>query len=180
MKAAGRKFLEAIGAGDPEAAFQRLTALQELAREHAEREAKIAADNVALESAERVRLVAQLIACGAEYPATAWEMNAEGKPDISMPVARLMSEPLESLRERVRIFKEARTAGAKSGVTPPAHTPEEGEKTFQTPHGSVVLSARELRMCAEHKPQVDPVVFATNKAIRAAAIAARSAGKGVI
>jgi hypothetical protein len=172
MLAAGHRFVSVISASSIDDAFASLESLLTVAKEHTERETKLAADRAAADNVERLRLVTQLITCGVEFPATAWERTAEGKPNISKPVARLTAEPLDALRDRVRIVREAKTAS--SVLKPPVVATDAGEKTFETRFGKAVLSAQELRFCSEYG--TDPAKLAENKAIREAAIAARTKG----
>ena len=77
--------------------------------------AKVDADRAALEADERRALVTELVTLRAETPATAWERDAEGnvpEGDKRKPCARLMSESLESIRERVAALRPAQPAGS--------------------------------------------------------------------
>lgn len=69
---------------------------------------KLRADRVSRETAERRSLVTALVELGAETPATAWKDNA--------PTARLASEPLSDMRERVAALRLRKPA---AGYTPP-------------------------------------------------------------
>jgi phage I-like protein len=60
------------------------------------------AERAANELAERVQLTGDLVKLGAELPATAWE----GEGDKRKPVARLLSEPIASLRGRVNLLRK--------------------------------------------------------------------------
>lgn len=62
-------------------------------------------------AADRRGLIVELIALGAETPATAWANNA--------PVDRLASEGLESLRTRIAALRSARPAGSAPPIPPP-------------------------------------------------------------
>jgi hypothetical protein len=72
----------------------------------------------AAENAERVKLVGELVKLGVEFPATAWE----GKPEAKKPVARLASEPIESLRQRVELHRK--NAPARGFERPEGDDPE--------------------------------------------------------
>lgn len=69
------------------------------------------AERDAREAAERRSLITALVELQAETPATAWSNNA--------PVARLGSEPLASLRERVAALRTARGTTPVASPTPP-------------------------------------------------------------
>lgn len=68
------------------------------------------ADRDALDLNARQGLVAELVKLGIETPALAWEGTTDEERAKRKPVARLMSEPLESLRERVRVLSQLRPA----------------------------------------------------------------------
>jgi ClpP class serine protease len=87
----------------------------ELATLRAERDARTAAD--------RRSLVTDLVALGAETPATAWKDGA--------PVARLASEPLDDLRGRVAALRAVKGPAAAAAVTPPASGAGLGEDDLQ-------------------------------------------------
>lgn len=72
----------------------------------------IDADRQAVTMTARRELIAELIALGAETPATAWD----GKAEDLKPKARLLNEPLEEMRARITSLK-ARNGGG--GHTPP-------------------------------------------------------------
>jgi len=74
-------------------------------------------------TAERRALITELVALGAERPATAWRDGA--------PVPRLASEPIEDLRARVAML---RTTAPKAEILPPSSgsgTGEEGLTDFE-------------------------------------------------
>jgi ClpP class serine protease len=87
----------------------------ELATLRAERDARASAD--------RRALVTDLVALGAETPATAWKDGA--------PVARLASEHLDDLRGRVAALRAVKSPAAAAGVTPPASGASLGEDDLQ-------------------------------------------------
>jgi phage I-like protein len=113
--------------------------------ELAAREKAVEVERLALETAERRKLVGELVKLGAETPATAWS-DAKG----TVPVDRLAAESLASLKDRVQKLAAPRGGGARppsaaAAALPPADPPD-GE-----------LSERELRICEETK--TDPRVF---------------------
>lgn len=124
----------------------------------------LAADRAALDLSERQGLVAELIKAGAETPATAWEGDAAKR----QPKARLMSEPIAELRDRVKIVVAA--AGARRSVVaghrPPADDAE-GGRVVKTSRGEITLSASEVKNCEAARADVN--AYAENKAIRASA-----------
>ncbi len=92
---------------------------------------------------ERRTLTAELVKCGAETPATAWE----GKPEDQKPAAHLLSMPLPALRDRVK----ALSAGAPRVVEPPKSGAAE-----------IKLSKAEQAYCEKHK--LTPEQFQARKA----------------
>jgi hypothetical protein len=74
----------------------------------------LAADRAAVDLVERRSLIAELVTFGVEFPATAWEGNA----DEQKPCKRLADEPIAELRARVALHRAKRPAGSR-GVTPP-------------------------------------------------------------
>lgn len=120
--------------------------------------------------AERRDVVAQLVEAGGETPATAWE----GKPEDRKPVARLMSEPLESMRARVAALKASRGGTPVRGHNPPPSggpAPAHGGRVVMTSRGEVQLTASEIKSCEETGAKLE--AYAENKAIREAARAGR-------
>lgn len=105
-------------AGDPPA--QAAATVTISAAEHAELQA-LRAERDARATAERAGLVGELVALGAERPATAY---ADGKL-----VARLASEPLAELRERVNVLKAHRAPTAATPLAPPPVGPEASDLT---------------------------------------------------
>lgn len=133
---------------------------------------KLATERAALEADERRGLCAELVKLGAEFPGTIWA-DSSAKP--MQLKARWTSMPIAELRQHVKEQRTARaskTPKAKVEIKPaPSATPAleaEGEgQEFNTPHGTVTLSAREMRFCNDAK--ADPKVYAANKAYQAAA-----------
>jgi phage I-like protein len=137
-----------------------LSEVEEWRKSHVELETKrqeIAREKAALESAERVRLCKELVACGAEFPSTVWT-------DEKSTALRgeWLEIKIETLRNKVAAQKAARAS--KKTPTAPKQNAEDGGKQFTTPHGVVTLSARELAVCADAK--ADPQVYANNKAFQ--------------
>lgn len=105
---------------------------------------RLAAREAALDLSSRRELVSRLVAIGVETPSTAWS----GDPAARVPCERLSAEPIDALRERVRILTAARPAPLP---TPP---PAPGAET---------LSARERAECKRRG--IDPADFAARKAV---------------
>lgn len=123
--------------------------------------ATLNADRMALEASQRAELVGELVKLGFETPATAWE----GDPKDRKPCARLAAEPVAAMRDRVAKLRASRPAPAPGHTPPPAPVNDDsGSKTFETRHGTVTLSARELDNCTELGAK--PEEYAANKAIR--------------
>ncbi len=106
----------------------------------------------AAEAASRRTAVTELIALGAETPATAWSGDA--------PVARLASEPLAALQARVVVLRAARPEGSRH--VPPASAPGgvEGLTEIETrtadhikdpAHRSAFIAARQDRAARRMK-----------------------------
>lgn len=68
------------------------------------------------EKGERLQLVGELVSLGAETPATAWS-DPGGDPKDRKPVKRLLDEPIDDLRTRVRALS---AAAPQQPVRPPA------------------------------------------------------------
>lgn len=66
---------------------------------------------------ERRSLVAELVKCGAETPATAWD----GKPEDRKPATHLSAMPIEKLRTRVKTFS---ARGPRAPLSPPSGSEE--------------------------------------------------------
>lgn len=160
--AAARLACAITGETDIGRAMIELSRRSKLAIELEEREAKLAADRAALEISERRSIVAEMVKLGVETPATAW---ADDKG--TEPAEHLAAMPIEKLRARLAQLKTNRS-GARHEVRPPASSSPTGTgKTFDTPHGPVELSARELQFCAEYGAKPEEV--AANKAAMAKA-----------
>jgi hypothetical protein len=83
-------------------------------RTMAEQVNTLAADRASFDLAERRTLIAELVRLGVEFPATAWEGDATAQK----PVARLASEDLASLRQRVELH---RAKAPNRGHVPPVN-----------------------------------------------------------
>jgi hypothetical protein len=84
-------------------------------------------DRAALEGAQRVELVTELVKLGFETPATAWKKDAAGAA-TRVPCARLSSEPIAELRERVTALR-----ATKKGAPPEPPTTPDGDISTLTP-----------------------------------------------
>lgn len=84
---------------------------------------KIEQDRTRVELSARRELVGELVKLGAEVPATAWEGEAAQRN----PVARLLSEPIVSLRARVAQLRSARPQlQQQAPKAPTQHADEDG------------------------------------------------------
>lgn len=110
----------------------------------------LAAQRATLESAERRKLVTELVQLGAEFPATVF---ADDKATVIKP--RWLKMPIEELRSSVVDQKAARGNKPATGIKPPK-LPAVGEV--------VELSADELRICVDIG--CDPKIFAALKVRR--------------
>lgn len=112
---------------------------------------KLSTERATMESAERRKLVADLVKLGAEFPATVW---ADDKATVIKP--RWAKMPIAELRSHVAEQRAAR--GAK--------TPKDGIKPGldSTSPEVAKLSASELAICSQMK--CDPKDFASLKSFR--------------
>lgn len=126
---------------------------------------KLADREAILESAERIKLCKELVTLAGEKPAVVW---ADPLASAPVPKAYLLSMPIADLRamhaDKVKASGGKTAAKAPAGKTPAANTDGVDGKIFATPFGSVPVSARELKFCAEEK--ADPQVYANNKAFQ--------------
>jgi phage I-like protein len=102
-----------------------------------EAQEKLAKERSALEGQERLQLVAKLVAIGSEIPATAWSDHK-----ATTPCARLASEPIAELRNRVARMIEVR------GTTKATVAPTKAVSA---------LTEREIAICKE--ANCDPQTF---------------------
>lgn len=150
LEAFARAALALTGKTDPAEALAELTRHREAVVELEQREQEVSRSRAVLEGGERRKLVARLVALQAEAPATAWVLDADGRP-TNEPVKRLADEPIAELRSRVEVLERARGTGR--AVSPPVG----GDAAAK-------LSPRELKMCADMK--IDPKVYAATKAAK--------------
>ncbi len=125
---------------------------QKLAVEQAETVARLEKDRVAIEDGKYLAMAKRLVACGAEFPATAYADPTAKAPTKASK--HLRSQTLEDLETRAASF-EAKCGGNGGGPLKPK----------LDAHG---LTASEIKLCADKK--IDPAKYAEKKA----AIAARS------
>lgn len=122
---------------------------------------KLAAERSTLEGAERRKLCAELVSLGAEFPATVW---SDDKATTVKP--RWAKMDIAELRAHVGEQRTARAPNGKTKTPTPAQGAGDGSKTFQTSHGPVTVSAREIEDCAQAGAK--PENYAANKAQREA------------
>lgn len=159
MQAASMFARALTGERDLGRAMRELSRRSEVALSIERRERDLAVAREALELGERRELTAKLVQLGAETPATAWASS-----DATHPCARLMGEPLESLRSRVEQLGAAK--GARPGARPtsrPGAVTSLG-RSFATPDGEIRLSADQIARC--EKMNVKPEAFAATLARR--------------
>lgn len=111
---------------------------------------KLAKERATLESAERRKLCVDLIALGAEFPATVWSNPVDVK--ASTLKARWLKMPVEELRAHVADQRAARAKKnpAGKGLEPAPQTTTETE--------TVELTAEQIKICKEMG--TDPKDFA--------------------
>lgn len=139
--ALSKKLVELTGKTDESAAIEVVESWRTSQLELEEREAKVAKDRATLEQSERRKLVGELVKLGSETPATAWS-DDKG----TVPVKRLLDEPIAELRTRVVTLTQAK------GKAPPKITPPGG--------GSHDLTPAQLEHCKRKK--IDPEKYAEN------------------
>lgn len=107
--------------------------------------AALRAERTARTNADRRGLITELVALGAETPATAWQNGA--------PVARLAAEPLADLQSRVGALRAARAANptASAAVTPPASTVYDGLTPVERAAAEKLTGAHRERFIATRK-----------------------------
>lgn len=124
---------------------------------------QLAKEKAALELNQRRENARKLISLGAETPHTSGLANKR-------LCKRLLDEPLEEQNARVAALLAAR--GGKLPAAPKAPVGGgtngvpvgDGGQEFATPSGVIVLSARELKLCADKK--IDPKDYAARRAAR--------------
>lgn len=126
------------------------------------REAQLAKDRAAIEASDRRRLYGELVTKAHKAPATVW---ADAKAVKAKPYLERMT--LEELKQHVADEVAAVPAGTRRApTTPTGGSTSEGGREFETPHGTIELSADEIAMCSTKK--IDPAKYAaTRAAIRA-------------
>lgn len=149
MAAAAREAIALTGKTNLGEAMAELARRSKLAVEQDKREQKLAADRAKLEINERRELVAQLVKLGAETPATAWSAD-----DAKKPCKRLAAEPIDDLRERVKLLSAGRR-GLADKVTPPVRSTTGGSAPVDVSE----LSETTLSRC--RAKGVDPAKVAT-------------------
>ena len=123
--------------------------------------AKLAREREALELGKRKENAIAFTTLGVETPATSG--LATGKL-----CKRLLDEPLDEQNARLAMLTAARAKPAGGVATAPSESAADaGSKEFSTPHGPIVLSARELEGCVQAGAK--PEVYAANKALQAKA-----------
>lgn len=140
MNALARGVIELFG-GDAGSALRAVRAMH---TEHMQRKA----DAAALEGVERRGLVADLVRLEVEVPATAWVDPEKTGADL-VPVPRLATEDIVSLRKRVSLIKSTRGTRTRADGRPPAqeqHAPAKraltrAEQAYCKRHG---ISAEEF------------------------------------
>lgn len=133
-----------------------------------EERARHAKEKAALEMAERRRLCTEIVRLGIMNPAAVWaDDDAKSVHPLlaNVELAHLRSLVTQTKKRPVAAPQASAARGEASADT------NAGEKSFQTPSGVVVLSARELETCSSMN--VDPTAYAKNKAIHLAAKAAK-------
>lgn len=127
---------------------------------------KLAEREAVLENAERIKLCRELVTLAGKKPAVVWADPLASSP---VPKPYLLAMPIADLR--AMHADEIKACGgkpstAKPPVTKTLSTNAESVdgKIFNTPFGSVPVSARELKFCAEEK--ADLQVYANNKAFQ--------------
>jgi hypothetical protein len=115
----------------------------------------------AFELKERRDLIATLVKCGAETPATAWKKDAKGNVTHT-PCARLMSEPLDDMRERVAVLAKA---APKRAEHPEETESSEAPKVEYSPAVQAQLAKMNPAQRAKFE-QMQANSFATRKGLR--------------
>jgi phage I-like protein len=152
-----REVIRLTGAKDALEAVDRVSAWRTLAVEHEAAAKKLAEDRANLEKTERAGLYKKLVELGSETPHTSG--LAAGKP-----AKHLEGMTLVELRDRVAsLSARGSETGGQKPKTEQQAVSEDGSQTIDIGGKPVLLSARELKMCADAKPPVDPKVYAANK-----------------
>lgn len=88
-----------------------------------------------LDMTSRAEMVSSLVELGVELPAYAWD----GDPEQKVPAKRLLDEPLDALRARVKALKAAHTP--KQPLAP--------ERSVEAAGRTVALTDEDKRVCKE-------------------------------
>ena len=137
-----REVVRLTGAATPALGIKTLVEWQRIVLAHATESAKLAKDRAQLEQTERLSIAAELVACGAETPAT----SGLGLGKLAPHLATM---PLEDLRARRDGLVAA--SAARSGNGRPAKGSAPGEKIVEVDGESVTLSALEVRAAEQTK-----------------------------
>ena len=125
---------------------------------------KLAQERATLEAAERRKGCVDLVALGGMAPSMVW---SDAK--CSAPKKYLAEMPIADFRDFVSDAVKSKGGKVLASKAQPPIQPgvqADGSRDFQTPHGTVTLSASELRVCEETK--CNPKEYAANKAAMAA------------
>jgi len=116
-----------------------------------EKEKEIEAKNKLIEDRDRLTLVRELVACGAETPATAWAKDKDGIPDATKPAPMFARMSVSELRDHVAAKKAAKGAsGGSGGHEPPKSPPATGELAIVVDGQSVTLNAHDQKFCKDN------------------------------
>lgn len=107
----------------------------------------------ALEASDRLSLVKRLVACGAETPATAYDVDKDGVTDATKPAPLFTRMTVAELLAHVTKKEAAHKAGAGTGGTPtaPRAPANGGERVVEVGGQSVTLTAHDLKFCEDNK-----------------------------
>lgn len=117
-----------------------------------EKEKEIEAKNRLIEDRDRLTLVRELVACGAETPATAFAKDKDGMPETTKPAAMFARMSVAELREHVTAKKAALKVGGGNGGAPaaPEAPPVAGELAVHIDGKVVKLDAHDQKFCKDH------------------------------
>jgi ClpP class serine protease len=146
------------GKGDPSEALATVSAYQESHNKAAEERAALVKEREALEAKEMAEDALRLLKAGWETPATAWEMDEEGKPVAGKLSANLKAMGAKALKARA----DTLCAQPRGHATPKAEpAPADGVQTFIVDGHRVDLGAVELDGLKALK--ADPYAYAAIK-----------------
>lgn len=117
-----------------------------------EKEKELATKNKLIEDRDRLTLVRELVACGAETPATAYDVDKDGVTDATKVAPMFARMTIAELKDRVEKKKAALKSGGggKSEITPPATPPAAGDITVNVDGKPVTLNAHDQKFCKDH------------------------------